>query len=147
MKKKHLFRKLFRKIRIRFKYKKTGLSLEILKGIYRGALKQSIQDGVVSFYRQNPTFENFIDNYGTEKANPNFEFGMKLPTAEDTAEAESEWLESRGIHVDAKQLQALSTQDFYEAYRDLIEDWLDDEAPFDEEERKRFISTRIYGSN
>ena len=64
MKKKHLFRRLFRKIRIRFKYKKTGLPLDILKGIYRGALKQSVQDGVVSFYRQNPTFEAFVDNYG-----------------------------------------------------------------------------------
>ena len=144
MKRKHLFRRLFRKIRIKFKYKKTGLPLEAIKSIYRGKRQLSRKDGNFSFSQRNPNLETFIENFGTEKAS--LDFGTELPTAEDTAEAESEWLESRGIHVDAKQLQDMSTRQFYDTYKDLIEDWLDDVAPFDDEDRQSYISKRIYGS-
>ena len=144
MKRKHLFRRLFRKIRIKFKYKKTGLPLEAIKSIYRGKMELSREDGNFSFSQRNPNLETFIENFGTEKAS--LDFGTELPTAEDTAEAESEWLESRGIHVDAKQLQGMSTQQFYDTYKDLIEDWLDDVAPFDAKDRQSYISKRIYGS-
>ena len=138
MKRKHLFRRLFRKIRIKFKYKKTGLPLEAIKSIYRGKRQLSRKDGNFSFSQRNPNLETFIENFGTAKAS--LVFGAELPTAEDTATAESEWLESRGIHVDAKQLQDMSTQQFYDTYKDLIEDWLDDV------DRKSYISKRIYGS-
>ena len=40
----------------------------------------------------------------------------------------------------------MTTRQFYAAYRDQIEDWLDDIAPVDKDERQRFISTRIFGS-
>ena len=144
MKKKHLFRRLFRKIRIKFKYKKTGLPLEAIKSIYRGKRELSREDGNFSFSQRNPNLETFIENFGTKKAS--LVFGTELPTAEDTAEAESEWLESRGIHVDAKQLRGMSTQQFYDTYKDLIEDWLDDVAPFDDKDRQSYISKMIYGS-
>lgn len=144
MKRKHLFRRLFRKIRIKFKYKKTGLPLEAIKSIYRGKRELSREDGNFSFSQRNPNLETFIENFGTEKAS--LDSGTELPTAEDTAIAESEWLESRGIYVDAKQLQDMSTRQFYDTYKDLIEDWLDDVAPFDDEDRQSYISKRIYGS-
>ena len=144
MKRKHLFRRLFRKIRIKFKYKKTGLPLEAIKSIYRGKMELSRRDGNFSFSQRNPNLETFIENFGTKEAS--LVFGGELPTAENTAIAESEWLESRGIHVDAKQLQGMSTQQFYDTYKDLIEDWLDDVAPFDDEDRRSYISKRIYGS-
>ena len=144
MKRKHLFRRLFRKIRIKFKYKKTGLPLEAIKSIYRGKRQLSRKDGNFSFSQRNVNLETFIENFGTEKAS--LDFGTELPTAENTATAESEWLESRGIHVDAKQLQGMSTRQFYDTYKDLIEDWLDDVAPFNAEDRKSYISKRIYGS-
>ena len=144
MKRKHLFRRLFRKIRIKFKYKKTGLPLEAIKSIYRGKRQLSRKDGNFSFAQRNPNLETFIENFGTEKAS--LDFGTELPTAEDTATAESEWLESHGIHVDAKQLQDMSTRQFYDTYKDLIEDWLDDVAPFDAEDRQSYISKRIFGS-
>ena len=144
MKRKHLFRRLFRKIRIKFKYKKTGLPLEAIKSIYRGKRQLSRKDGNFSFSQRNQNLETFIENFGTEKAS--LDFGTELPTAENTATAESEWLESRGIHVDAKQLQGMSTRQFYDTYKDLIEDWLDDVAPFNAEDRKSYISKRIYGS-
>lgn len=139
--KKHLFRRLFRKIRIKFRYKKTGLPLGAVKSIYRGRMQLSLKNSNLSFPMQNPTIEDFIKNFGTDKA----VFGEPLST-EDTAIAESEWLENRGIHVDAKQLQNLTTRQFYDTYRDLIEDWLDDVAPFDDEDRQSYISKRIFGS-
>ena len=139
--KKHLVRRLFRKIRIKFKYKKTGLPLGAIKSIYRGRMQLSLKNNNLSFPMQNPTIEAFIENFGTDKA----VFGEPL-SAEDTAIAESEWLERRGIHIEAKQLQNLTTQQFYETYRDLIEDWLDDVAPFDDKDRQSYISKMIFGS-
>ena len=144
MKRKHLFRRLFRKIRIKFKYKKTGLPLEAIKSIYRGKRQLSRKDGNFSFAQRNPNLETFIENFGTKKAS--LVFGTELPTAENTAIAESEWLESRGIYVDAKQLQDMPTRQFYDTYKDLIEDWLDDVAPFNAEDRQSFISKMIFGS-
>ena len=139
--KKHLVRRLFRKIRIKFMYKKTGLPLGAIKSIYRGRMQLSLKNNNLSFPMQNPTIEDFIKNFGTDKA----VFGEPL-SAEDTAIAESEWLESRGIHVEANQLQNLTTRQFYDTYRDLIEDWLDDVAPFDAEDRQSYISKMIFGS-
>ena len=142
--KKHLFRRVLRSLRSRSIYKKLGLPLGAIKSIYRGKMELSMEDGNFSFSQRNPNLETFIENFGTEKAS--LDSGTELPTAEDTAIAESEWLESRGIYVDAKQLQDMSTRQFYDTYKDLIEDWLDDVAPFDDEDRQSYISKRIYGS-
>ena len=139
--KKHLIRRLFRKIRIKFKYKKTELPLAALKAIYRGKYAQSMQGNMI-FAMRNPTFDDYMENYGTELA----KFDTTPATAEETAAAESEWLESHGIKIDASKLKDRTTQEFYSTYQDLIEDWLDDEAPMDPAERKSYISTMIFGS-
>ena len=120
------------------------MPLEAIKSIYRGKRQLSREDGNFSFSQRNPNLETFIENFGTEKAS--LDFGTELPTAEDAAEAESECLESRGIHVDAKQLQDMPTRQFYDTYKDLIEDWLDDVAPFDAKDRQSYISKMIFGS-
>lgn len=142
--KKHLFRRVLRSLRSRSIYKKIGLPLGAIEAIYRGRMQQSIKNKDYSFYNRNPTLDDFIKNFGTEKGK--LGFNSEPLTAEETAAAESRWLNDIGINIDPKQLQGMTTRQFYATYRDQIDKWIDTIAPVDNNERQRFISTRIFGS-
>lgn len=142
--KKHLFRRVLRSLRSRSIYKKTGLPLGAIEAIYRGRIQQSVKNKDFSFYDRNPTLDDFIKHFGTEKGK--LGFSSEPLTAEETAAAESRWLEDIGINIDSKQLQGMTTRQFYATYRDQIDKWIDAMAPIDNNERQRFIATRIFGS-
>ena len=142
--KKHLFRRVLRSLRSRSIYKKIGLPLGAIEAIYRGRRQQSIKNKDFSFYDRNPTLDDFIKNFGTEKGR--LGFNSELLTSKEIAAAESKWLEDIGINIDSKQLQGMTTRQFYATYRDQIDKWIDAMAPVDNDERQRFISTRIFGS-
>lgn len=142
--KKHLFRRVLRSLRSRSIYKKIGLPLGAIEAIYRGRIQQSVKNKDFSFYYRNPTLDDFIKNFGKEKGR--LGFNSEPLTAKETATAESKWLEDIGINIDPKQLQSMTTRQFYAIYRDQIDDWLKEVAPVDNDERQRFISTRIFGS-
>ena len=142
--KKHLFRRVLRSLHSRSIYKKLGLPLGAIEAIYRGRRQQSVKNKDFSFYDRNPTLDDFIKNFGQEKGR--LGFNSEPLTSEEIATAESKWLKDVGISINPTVLQGMTTRQFYAAYRDQIEDWLDDIAPVDKDERRRFISTRIFGS-
>ena len=142
--KKHLFRRVLRSLQSRSIYKKLGLPLGAIEAIYRGRIQQSVKNKDYSFYNRNPTLDDFIKNFGTEKGK--LGFNSELLTAEETAAAESRWLKDIGIDIDSKQLQGMTTRQFYATYRDQIDKWIEKVSPVDNDERQRFISTRIFGS-
>lgn len=142
--KKHLFRRVLRSLRSRSIYKKIGLPLGAIEAIYRGRIQQSVKNKDYSFYNRNPTLDDFIKNFGTEKGK--LGFNSEPLTAEETATAESKWLKDIGISINPTVLQGMTTRQFYATYRDQIDKWIDDIAPVDNDERQRFISTRIFGS-
>lgn len=142
--KKHLFRRVLRNLRSRSIYKKLGLPLGAIEAIYRGMRQQSVKNKDFSFYDRNPTLDDFIKNFGQEKGR--LGFNSEPLTAEETASAESKWLKDIGIDIDSKQLQGMTTRQFYATYRDQIDKWIEEVAPVDKDERQRFISTRIFGS-
>lgn len=142
--KKHLFRRVLRSLRSRSIYKRTGLPLGAIEAIYRGMRQQSVKNKDFSFYDRNPTLDDFIKNFGKEKGR--LGFNSESLTSEEIATAESKWLKDIGISINPTVLQSMTTRQFYAVYRDQIEDWLDDIAPVDNDERQRFISTRIFGS-
>ena len=142
--KKHLFRRLLRNLQSRSIYKKLGLPLGAIEAIYRGMRQQSVKNKDFSFYNRNPTLDDFIKNFGKEKGR--LGFNSEPLTSEEIATAESKWLKDVGISINSTVLQCMTTRQFYATYRDQIEDWLDGIAPVDNNERQRFISTRIFGS-
>ena len=120
---------LLLKLRSRSIEKKTGLPLLILKGIYRGKLILAIEDGKIrSFYKQNPTLSKFIKNYGTEKASL-----AGLTEDSDTMQFYKFCMPHR-LSKDDYHLGA----DFYQTYAEIIDDWLDDIAPFSKKDRENW---------
>lgn len=120
---------LLLKLRSRSIEKKTGLPLLILKAIYRGNLIAAIKEGKIrSFYKQNPTLSKFIKNYGTEKGS------LEGLTADsDTMQFYKSCMPARLSKDDC-----YLGEDFYQTYAELLNDWLDDFAPFDEKDRENW---------
>ena len=120
---------LLLKLRSRSIEKKTGLPLLILKGIYRGKLIGAIKEGKIrSFYKQNPTLSKFIKNYGTKKAS------LKGLTADsDTMQFYKSCMLDRSSKDDY-----FLGEHFYQAYAELLNDWLDDFAPFSKKDRENW---------
>ena len=118
---------LLLKLRSRSIEKKTGLPLLILKGIYRGQLILAIKQGKIrSFYKQNPTLSKFIKNYGTEKSS------LEGLTADsDTMQFYKSCMLDRSSKDDC-----LLGEHFYQAYVEILNDWLDDFAPFSKKDRE-----------
>ena len=118
---------LLLKLRSRSIEKKTGLPLFILKAIYRGKLILAIKEGKIrSFYKQNPTLSKFIKNYETEKSS------LEGLTADsDTMQFYKSCMPYR-LSKDDYYLG----EDFYRTYAELLNDLLDDFAPFDEKDRE-----------
>ena len=119
---------LLLKLRSRSIEKKTGLSLLILKAIYRGKLILAINEGTIrSFYKQNPTLSKFIKNYGTKKAS------LEGLTADnDTMQFYKYCMPYRSSKDGDYNLGS----DFYQTYIEILNDWLDDFAPFSEKDRE-----------
>ena len=120
---------LLLKLRSRSIEKKTGLPLLILKRIYRGRLISAIEEGKIrSFYKQNPTLSKFIKNYGTEKSS------LEGLTADsDTMQFYKYCMPGR-LSKDNNYLG----YDFYQTYAKILNDWLDDFAPFNEKDRENW---------
>ena len=120
---------LLLKLRSRSIEKKTGLPLLILKGIYRGRLTSAIKEGKIrSFYKQNPTLSKFIKNYGTEKSSLE-----GLTEDSDTMQFYKYCMPYRSSKDDS-----YLGYDFYQTYIELLNDWLDDFAPFSEKDRENW---------
>ena len=118
---------LLLKLRSRSIEKKTGLPLLILKAIYRGKLILAIKEGKIrSFYKQNPTLSKFIKNYGTEKSSLE-----GLTEDSDTMQFYKSCMPYRS----SKDYYYLG-DDFYKTYAEILNDWLDDFAPFSEKDRE-----------
>lgn len=120
---------LLLKLRSRSIEKKTGLPLLILKAIYRGKLITAIKEGTIrAFYKQNPTLSKFIKNYGTEKSS------LEGLTADsDTMQFYKSCMPGRSSKDDY-----YLGEDFYQTYAELLNDWLDDFAPFNEKDRENW---------
>ena len=120
---------LLLKLRSRSIEKKTGLPLLILKRIYRGSLILAIKEGKIrSFYKQNPTLSKFIKNYGTEKSSLE-----GLTEDSDTMQFYKSCMPYR-LSKDDYYLG----YDFYQTYAEIINDWLDDFAPFSKKDRENW---------
>ena len=120
---------LLLKLRSRSIEKETGLPLLILKGIYRGRLISAIKEGKIrSFYKQNPTLSKFIKNYGTEKSTLE-----GLTEDSDTMQFYKYCLPYRSSKDDC-----YLGYDFYQTYAEILNDWLDDFAPFSEKDRENW---------
>lgn len=120
---------LLLKLRSRSIEKKTGLSLLILKRIYRGRLTSAIKEGKIrSFYKQNPTLSKFIKNYETEKSTLE-----GLTEDSDTMQFYKYCMPGRSSKDDY-----YLGDDFYQTYAEIINDWLDDFAPFSEKDREEW---------
>ena len=120
---------LLLKLRSRSIEKKTGLPLLILKGIYRGKLTLAIKEGKIrSFYKQNPTLSKFIKNYGTEKSTLE-----GLTEDSDTMQFYKDCMPYRSSKDDY-----YLGDDFYQTYAEILNDWLDDFAPFNEKDRENW---------
>ena len=120
---------LLLKLRSRSIEKKTGLPLLILKGIYRGKLILAIKEGKIrSFYKQNPTLSKFIKNYGTEKSSLE-----GLTEDSDTMQFYKSCMPGRSSKDDY-----YLGDDFYQTYADILNDWLDDFAPFSKKDRENW---------
>ena len=118
---------LLLKLRSRSIEKKTGLPLLILKAIYRGKLILAIKEGKIrSFYKQNPTLSKFIKNYGTEKSSLE-----GLTEDSDTMQFYKSCMPYRS----SEDYYYLG-DDFYKTYAEILNDWLDDFAPFSEKDRE-----------
>ena len=120
---------LLLKLRRRSIEKKTGLPLLILKAIYRGRLISAIKEGKIrSFYKQNPTLSKFIKNYGTEKSTLE-----GLTEDSDTMQFYKSCMPYRPSKIDY-----YLGDDFYQTYAEILNDWLDDFAPFSEKDREEY---------
>ena len=120
---------LLLKLRRRSVEKKTGLPLLILKRIYRGRLISAIKEGKIrSFYKQNPTLSKFIKNYGTEKSTLE-----GLTEDSDTMQFYKYCMPGRSSKDDY-----YLGDDFYQTYAEILNDWLDDFAPFSEKDREEW---------
>ena len=121
---------LLLKLRSRSIEKKTGLPLLILKGIYRGKLILAIEEGKIrSFYKQNPTLSKFIKNYGMEKSSLE-----GLTEDSDTMQFYKSCMPGRS----SKDGDYNLGRDFYQTYAEILNDWLDDFAPFSEKDRENW---------
>ena len=120
---------LLLKLRSRSIEKKTGLPLLILKRIYRGSLISAIKEGKIrSFYKQNTTLSKFIKNYGTEKSS------LEGLTADSyTMQFYKSCMPGRSSKDDY-----YLGDDFYHTYADVLNDWLDNFAPFSEKDRENW---------
>ena len=120
---------LLLKLRSRSVEKKTGLPLLILKAIYRGKLILAIKEGKIrAFYKQNPTLSKFIKNYGTEKSTLS-----GLTEDSDTMQFYKYCMPCRSSKDDY-----YLGYDFYQTYAEILNDWLDDFAPFSEKDRENW---------
>ena len=120
---------LLLKLRSRSIEKKTGLPLLILKAIYRSRLISAIKEGKIrSFYKQNPTLSKFIKNYGTEKSTLE---GLKEDS--DTMQFYKYCMPYRSLKDDN-----YLGYEFYQTYVEILNDWLDDFAPFSEKDRENW---------
>ena len=120
---------LLLKLRSQSIEKKTGLPLLILKRIYRGRLISAIKEGKIrSFYKQNPTLSKFIKNYGTEKSTLE-----GLTEDSDTMQFYKYCMPDRSSKDDY-----YLGDDFYHTYAEILNDWLDDFAPFSEKDREEW---------
>ena len=120
---------LLLKLRSRSIEKKTGLPLLILKRLYRGRLISAIKEGKIrSFYKQNPTLSKFIKNYETEKSTLE-----GLTEDRDTMQFYKYCMPGRSSKDDY-----YLGEDFYQTYAEILNDWLDDFAPFSEKDREEW---------
>ena len=125
---------LLLKLRSRSIEKKTGLPLLILKAIYRGSLILAIKEGKIrSFYKQNPTLSKFIKNYGTEKSS------LEGLTADSDT---MQFYKSCMLYRSSKDDYYLG-EHFYQVYAEILNDWLDDFAPFSEKDRENLQKSII----
>ena len=120
---------LLLKLRRRSIEKKTGLPLLILKAIYRGNLILAIKEGKIrAYYKQNPTLSKFIKNYGTGKPSLS-----ELTEDSDTMQFYKYCMPYRSSKDDY-----YLGYDFYQTYAEILNDWLDDFAPFSEKDREEY---------
>ena len=120
---------LLLKLRSRSIEKKTGLPLLILKAIYRGNLILAIKEGkILAYYKQNPTLNKFIKNYGTGKSSLS-----GLTENSDTMQFYKYCMPYRSSKDDYH-----LGYDFYQTYAEILNDWLDDFAPFSEKDRENW---------